>query len=57
MCIGENPGFNEDMQDECWVGQAGQLLDGALRAAGIPVAFLTNVTRCAKGGRRSASRT
>ncbi len=28
LIVGEAPGFYEDLQDECWVGKTGQLLNG-----------------------------
>lgn len=49
MLIGEAPGAEEDRRGEAFVGQAGQLLDAMLRAAGIdPTAdvFIANVLKC-----------
>lgn len=45
LCIGEGPGFNEDMQGEPFVGQAGKLLDKLLILAGLErkQVFITNV--------------
>ncbi|MCX6704000.1 MAG: uracil-DNA glycosylase [Candidatus Woesebacteria bacterium] len=45
LCIGEGPGYNEDMQGEPFVGQAGKLLDRLLVMAGLErkQVFITNV--------------
>jgi uracil-DNA glycosylase len=45
LCIGEGPGYNEDMQGEPFVGQAGKLLDKLLIMAGLErkQVFITNV--------------
>ncbi len=46
MLIGEAPGRDEDLQGQPFVGAAGQLLDGMLRAAGFDPAqdvYITNV--------------
>jgi DNA polymerase len=45
LCIGEGPGYNEDMQGEPFVGQAGKLLDRLLVIAGLErkQVFITNV--------------
>src|SRR4029453_12743227 len=36
MCVGEQPGDQEDRQGEPFVGPAGALLDRALERAGLP---------------------
>ena len=48
LIVGEGPGAEEDRDGRPFVGQAGQLLDRILAAAGIARedAYLTNVTRC-----------
>jgi DNA polymerase len=45
LCIGEGPGFNEDVQGKPFVGQAGKLLDKLLVMAGLErkQVFITNV--------------
>ncbi len=45
LCIGEGPGFNEDIQGLPFVGQAGKLLDKLLVLAGLErkQVFITNV--------------
>ena len=47
MCVGEQPGDQEDRQGEPFVGPAGALLDKALADAGIPrdQVFLTNAVK------------
>jgi DNA polymerase len=47
MLVGEQPGDREDIAGEPFVGPAGQLLDRALRAAGIDreQVFITNVVK------------
>lgn len=48
LIVGEGPGAEEDRDGRPFVGQAGQLLDRILAAAGIAreEAYLTNVTKC-----------
>lgn len=45
LCIGEGPGFNENLQGLPFVGQAGKLLDKLLLMAGLErkQVFITNV--------------
>ncbi|MCL5734631.1 MAG: UdgX family uracil-DNA binding protein [Actinobacteria bacterium] len=47
MLVGEQPGNEEDVQGEPFVGPAGQALDRALREAGIhrEVVYLTNAVK------------
>ena len=47
LCVGEQPGDQEDQQGEPFVGPAGALLDRALAEAGIPRAevYLTNAVK------------
>lgn len=47
MLIGEQPGNDEDLQGEPFVGPAGRLLDEALEQAGIDrrAAYVTNVVK------------
>ena len=47
MLVGEQPGDREDIAGEPFVGPAGQLLDRALRAAGIDRSkvYLTNIVK------------
>lgn len=56
MLIGEAPGAEEDRRGEAFVGQAGQLLDAMLSAAGIDPAsevFIANVLKCRPPGNRN----
>jgi len=48
MLVGEGPGMNEDASGVPFVGRAGQLLDEALRAAGMlrKHVYITNVIKC-----------
>lgn len=58
MVIGEQPGDHEDLTGRAFVGPAGQVLDEALRRAGVPrdAVFLTNAVKhfkwIARGKRR-----
>lgn len=58
LCVGEQPGEQEDQAGKPFVGPAGQLLDRALHAAGIDRTqlYVTNVVKhfkwVAKGSRR-----
>jgi uracil-DNA glycosylase family protein len=58
VLVGEQPGNEEDLRGEPFVGPAGRILDQALEAAGIPHAetYLTNVVKhfkwVARGNRR-----
>jgi probable DNA metabolism protein len=47
MLVGEQPGDQEDLQGHPFVGPAGQLLDRALEAAGIPreAVFVSNAVK------------
>ncbi|SAL61982.1 UdgX family uracil-DNA binding protein [Caballeronia humi] len=47
MLLGEQPGDQEDLKGEPFVGPAGQLLDDALRRAGLPRGdvYLTNAVK------------
>jgi DNA polymerase len=48
MLIGEGPGDNEDKSGRPFVGKAGQLLDRAIRDAGISreKVYITNTVKC-----------
>jgi uracil-DNA glycosylase family 4 len=48
MLVGEGPGMNEDASGVPFVGRAGQLLDEALREAGMlrKHVYITNVIKC-----------
>jgi uracil-DNA glycosylase family protein len=58
VLVGEQPGHEEDLQGEPFVGPAGRLLDQGLRAAGLAreATYVTNVVKHFKwvprGGRR-----
>ncbi len=58
MLIGEQPGDHEDLAGRAFIGPAGQVLDEALRRAGVPrdSLFLTNAVKhfkwTARGKRR-----
>lgn len=58
MFVGEVPGNAEDLAGRPFVGPAGQLLDSALDAAGIPrsEAYVTNVVKHFKFERRGKRR-
>ncbi|SAL37295.1 DNA glycosylase [Caballeronia cordobensis] len=47
MLLGEQPGDQEDLKGEPFVGPAGQLLDGAMQRAGVPreQVYLTNAVK------------
>ncbi|KND61975.1 Uracil-DNA glycosylase, putative family 6 [Candidatus Burkholderia verschuerenii] len=47
MLLGEQPGDQEDLKGEPFVGPAGQLLDDAMRRAGVPreQVYLTNAVK------------
>ena len=61
MIVGEAPGQQEDQQGEPFVGQAGKLLDGMLRAIGLTRAegpperqvFIANTLKCRPPGNRN----
>jgi DNA polymerase len=49
LFIGEGPGYNEDLQGEPFVGDAGKLLDNMLLAMGLKRgenAYIANVVKC-----------
>jgi len=54
MFIGEAPGADEDRQGKPFVGQAGRLLDGMIRAMGLQRSrvYITNVVKCRPPGNR-----
>ena len=56
VTIGMNPGYNEDLENTCWIGWSGRLLAGLLTdfveatpANGIDV-YLSNTARCRTPG-------
>jgi uracil-DNA glycosylase len=54
LIVGEAPGASEDEQGRPFVGKAGQVLDGALAAAGLPRSevAVANVLKCRPPGNR-----
>ena len=54
LIVGEAPGASEDEQGRPFVGRAGQVLDGALAAAGLPrtEVAVANVLKCRPPGNR-----
>lgn len=49
MCIGEGPGYDEDIQGRPFVGKSGQLLNKILAACGFSRqehVFITNIVKC-----------
>lgn len=54
MFIGEGPGADEDRTGRPFVGQAGQLLDGMIRALGLDRrdVYIANVVKCRPPGNR-----
>ena len=49
MCIGEGPGYYEDMQGRPFVGASGQLLDKILEVSGFSRqrdTFIANIVKC-----------
>jgi uracil-DNA glycosylase len=54
LVVGEAPGASEDEQGRPFVGKAGQVLDGALAAAGLPRerVAVANVLKCRPPGNR-----
>jgi len=54
MFIGEAPGAEEDRRGEPFVGQAGKLLDGMIRAMKLnrKAVFITNILKCRPPGNR-----
>ncbi len=55
MFIGEGPGADEDVQGEPFVGRAGALLTGLIRALGLvrDDVYITNVVKCRPPGNRN----
>lgn len=55
MCIGEGPGYHEDMQGRPFVGASGQLLDKILNVCGFSrqeQVFIGNIVKCRPPGNR-----
>jgi DNA polymerase len=54
MFVGEGPGADEDRTGRPFVGQAGQLLDGMIRALGLDRrdVYIANVVKCRPPGNR-----
>jgi DNA polymerase len=48
MVVGQNPGFNECMKDEPFVGEAGEFFNQALAKFGVQreVFYITNAVKC-----------
>jgi uracil-DNA glycosylase family 4 len=49
LFVGEGPGYNEDLQGEPFVGNAGKLLDNMLTAMGLrrgENAYIANIVKC-----------
>lgn len=58
LFVGEGPGADEDARGEPFVGQAGQLLDAMLAAAGLQrgrEVYIANVVKCRPPGNRTPS--
>lgn len=56
MCIGEGPGYYEDMQGRPFVGASGQLLDKILSVCGFSRqrdTFIANIVKCRPPGNRA----
>jgi DNA polymerase len=55
MFVGEAPGFDEDRYGEPFVGPAGKLLDGIIRAMGLrrEDVYIANVVKCRPPGNRT----
>ena len=56
MCIGEGPGYYEDMQGRPFVGASGQLLDKILDVCGFSRnrnVFIANIVKCRPPGNRA----
>ena len=53
--VGEGPGYEEDMQGQPFVGQAGQLLTRILRAIGLTRddVYICNIIKCRPPGNRN----
>jgi DNA polymerase len=58
MLVGEQPGDQEDLAGQPFVGPAGQVLDRALEAAGVPreATYVTNAVKHFKHERRGRKR-
>jgi uracil-DNA glycosylase family 4 len=58
MILGEGPGEQEDLKGLPFVGRSGELLDKALRAAGLKEedVYITNVVKCRPPGNRNPTR-
>ncbi len=54
LFIGEGPGAEEDKTGRPFVGQAGQVLDGMIRAMGLERSrvYITNIVKCRPPGNR-----
>src|SRR5574344_98328 len=55
MCIGEGPGYYEDMQGRPFVGASGMLLDKILSVCGFSrqeQVFIANIVKCRPPGNR-----
>lgn len=48
MLVGEGPGMDEDREGHPFIGRAGRILDGALKAGGIlrDTVFIANTVKC-----------
>lgn len=56
MCIGEGPGYYEDMEGRPFVGASGQLLDKILNVCGFSRqenVFIANIVKCRPPGNRT----
>lgn len=55
VLVGEGPGYEEDIQGEPFVGQAGQLLTRILRAIGLTRGdvYICNIIKCRPPGNRN----
>ncbi len=56
MCIGEGPGYYEDLQGRPFVGASGQLLDKILEVCGFSRqknVFIANIVKCRPPGNRT----
>lgn len=56
MCIGEGPGYYEDMEGRPFVGASGQLLDKILDVCGFSRqknVFIANIVKCRPPGNRT----
>lgn len=55
VLVGEGPGYEEDLQGQPFVGQAGQLLTRILRAIGLDrdEVYICNIIKCRPPGNRN----